>query len=65
MLADLVFPKSNQCKTSSSCSGLSKPVYRLGGFVIRGYLGAWTLGVKGVGLAFSVASGLSLGKEGP
>lgn len=25
----------------------------------------WTLAVKAVGLAFSVASGLSLGKEGP
>jgi chloride channel 3/4/5 len=35
------------------------------GFVIHGYLGGRTLFTKAVGLAFSVASGLSLGKEGP
>lgn len=33
--------------------------------MIRGYLGAFTLVAKSVGLTFSVASGLSLGKEGP
>jgi chloride channel 3/4/5 len=31
------------------------------GFVIHGYLGGWTLLTKSVGLALSVASGLSLG----
>ncbi|KAJ7084448.1 chloride channel [Mycena belliarum] len=35
------------------------------GFVIHGYLGGRTLFTKAVGLALSVASGLSLGKEGP
>lgn len=35
------------------------------GFVIHGYLGGRTLFTKCVGLALSVASGLSLGKEGP
>jgi len=35
------------------------------GFVIHGYLGGRTLITKAVGLALSVASGLSLGKEGP
>jgi chloride channel 3/4/5 len=35
------------------------------GFVIHGYLGGRTLFTKSVGLALSVASGLSLGKEGP
>ncbi|KAI0744080.1 chloride channel [Daedaleopsis nitida] len=35
------------------------------GFVIHGYLGARTLFTKSVGLALSVASGLTLGKEGP
>lgn len=35
----------------------------LSGFVIRGYLGGSTLLVKSVGLALSVASGLSLGKS--
>jgi len=33
--------------------------------VIHGYLGGRTLFTKSVGLALSVASGLSLGKEGP
>lgn len=37
----------------------------MGGFVIHGYLGARVLIVKSIGLALSVASGLSLGKEGP
>jgi chloride channel 3/4/5 len=37
----------------------------LAGFVIHGYLGGRTLFIKAVGLALSVASGLSLGKEGP
>lgn len=32
------------------------------GFVIHGYLGGRTLFTKAVGLAFSVASGLSLGE---
>jgi chloride channel 3/4/5 len=35
------------------------------GFVIHGYLGGRTLFTKAVGLSLSVASGLSLGKEGP
>jgi len=35
------------------------------GFVIHGYLGGRVLFTKSVGLAMSVASGLSLGKEGP
>ncbi|XP_053230261.1 H(+)/Cl(-) exchange transporter 5-like isoform X3 [Podarcis raffonei] len=37
----------------------------LSGFIIRGYLGKWTLLVKTVTLVLAVASGLSLGKEGP
>jgi H+/Cl- antiporter ClcA len=35
------------------------------GFVIHGYLGGRTLFTKCTGLALAVASGLSLGKEGP
>ncbi len=35
------------------------------GFIIRGYLGLTTLFVKSIGLSLSVASGMSLGKEGP
>ncbi|KAF8587856.1 hypothetical protein K439DRAFT_1645720 [Ramaria rubella] len=37
----------------------------LGGYVLDEFLGPWTLLIKAVGLALSVASGLSLGKEGP
>uniref|UniRef100_A0A8C0E2B7 Chloride channel protein n=1 Tax=Balaenoptera musculus TaxID=9771 RepID=A0A8C0E2B7_BALMU len=37
----------------------------LSGFVIRGYLGKWTLLIKTVTLVLVVSSGLSLGKEGP
>jgi chloride channel 3/4/5 len=48
-----------------SGSGISEVKCILSGFVIHGYLGFWTLFTKSVGLALSVASGLSLGKEGP
>ncbi|XP_008562229.1 PREDICTED: uncharacterized protein LOC103582403, partial [Galeopterus variegatus] len=37
----------------------------LSGFIIRGYLGKWTLLIKMVTLVLVVSSGLSLGKEGP
>lgn len=37
----------------------------LGGYVFDAFLSPWTLLIKGVGLALAVASGLSLGKEGP
>ncbi|KAJ1726592.1 glycerol ethanol, ferric requiring protein [Coemansia biformis] len=46
-------------------SGLPEIKAILGGFVIRGFMGAWTLLMKSVGLAMAVASGLSVGKEGP
>ncbi|KAJ3070525.1 hypothetical protein HK102_006642, partial [Quaeritorhiza haematococci] len=46
-------------------SGIPEVKTILGGFVIRKFLGGWTLLIKCVGLALSVASGLSLGKEGP
>lgn len=45
-------------------SGIPEIKCILSGFVIRGYLGSWTLATKSVGLALSVASGLSLGKVG-
>lgn len=48
-----------------SGSGISEVKCILSGFVIHGYLGFWTLFTKSVGLTLSVASGLSLGKEGP
>ncbi|PPQ91494.1 hypothetical protein CVT25_013751 [Psilocybe cyanescens] len=37
----------------------------LGGYVFDAFLGPWTLLIKALGLALAVASGLSLGKEGP
>ncbi|TCD69139.1 hypothetical protein EIP91_008615 [Steccherinum ochraceum] len=37
----------------------------LSGYVFDAFLGPWTLLIKAVGLALAVASGLSLGKEGP
>lgn len=46
-------------------SGIPEIKTILSGFVIHGYLGARVLITKSVGLALSVASGLSLGKEGP
>uniref|UniRef100_A0A5S6QRH2 Chloride channel protein n=1 Tax=Trichuris muris TaxID=70415 RepID=A0A5S6QRH2_TRIMR len=46
-------------------SGIPEIKCILSGFIIRGYLGKWTLLIKSVGLALAAASGLSLGKEGP
>lgn len=46
-------------------SGIPEIKTILSGFVIHGYLGWRVLVTKSVGLALSVASGLSLGKEGP
>ncbi|KAJ7355661.1 Cl-channel protein [Mycena albidolilacea] len=37
----------------------------LGGYVLTAFLTPWTLLIKALGLALAVASGLSLGKEGP
>ncbi|KAK7031437.1 chloride channel protein [Favolaschia claudopus] len=37
----------------------------LGGYVLKAFLSPWTLLIKALGLALAVASGLSLGKEGP
>ncbi|XP_053399925.1 H(+)/Cl(-) exchange transporter 4-like isoform X2 [Mercenaria mercenaria] len=46
-------------------SGIPEIKTILSGFIIRGYLGKWTLLTKSVGMMLSVAAGLSLGKEGP
>ena len=32
---------------------------------MKGFLGAWTLLIKSIGLPLAIASGLSVGKEGP
>ncbi|KAJ3585574.1 hypothetical protein NHX12_014293 [Muraenolepis orangiensis] len=46
-------------------SGIPEIKTILSGFIIRGYLGKWTLIVKTITLVLAVSSGLSLGKEGP
>lgn len=46
-------------------SGIPEIKTVLGGFVLRHFLGGWTLVTKTMGLCLAVASGLWLGKEGP
>ena len=46
-------------------SGIPEIKTVLGGFVMRRFMGLWTLTVKSLGLCLAVASGLWLGKEGP
>lgn len=50
---------------SAAGSGVAEVKVILSGFVLHGYLGLRTLVLKIVALVFSVASGMSLGKEGP
>jgi chloride channel 3/4/5 len=50
---------------SAAGSGVAEVKVILSGFVLHGYLGLRTLLIKLVALIFSVASGMSLGKEGP
>ncbi|SCZ90228.1 BZ3500_MvSof-1268-A1-R1_Chr1-3g01854 [Microbotryum saponariae] len=58
-------PRPRKVMYFAAGSGIPEIKTILSGMVIRGYLGTWTLVTKAVGLSFSVASGLSLGKEGP
>ncbi|KAK4455865.1 putative chloride channel protein [Podospora aff. communis PSN243] len=46
-------------------SGIPEIKTVLGGFIIRRFLGVWTLITKSLGLVLAVASGMWLGKEGP
>lgn len=46
-------------------SGIPQLKTILSGFVIRKHLGKWTLAIKTLAISFAVASGLTLGKEGP
>lgn len=50
---------------SAAGSGVAEVKVILSGFVLHGYLGLKTLALKTTGLVLSVASGMSLGKEGP
>ena len=58
-------PPSTMVYYPAAGSGVAEVKVILSGFVIHGYLGVRTLVIKTLGLILSVASGLSLGKEGP
>jgi chloride channel 3/4/5 len=46
-------------------SGISEMKCIIAGFVMKGFLGFTTLFIKSIGLPLAIASGLSVGKEGP
>ncbi|KAF2405092.1 hypothetical protein EJ06DRAFT_502040 [Trichodelitschia bisporula] len=46
-------------------SGISEIKCIIAGFVMKGFLGFWTLLIKSITLPLAIASGLSVGKEGP
>lgn len=46
-------------------SGISEIKCIIAGFVMKGFLSAMTLFIKSIGLPLAIASGLSVGKEGP
>ncbi|CAD6499119.1 BgTH12-04771 [Blumeria graminis f. sp. triticale] len=46
-------------------SGISEIKCIIAGFIMKGFLGFWTLIIKSVALPLTIASGLSVGKEGP
>ncbi|KAF8518751.1 Cl-channel protein [Gautieria morchelliformis] len=46
-------------------SGISEIKCIIAGFIMQGYLGGWTLFIKSLTLPLVIASGLSVGKEGP
>uniref|UniRef100_A0A5K3EIV6 Chloride channel protein n=1 Tax=Mesocestoides corti TaxID=53468 RepID=A0A5K3EIV6_MESCO len=50
---------------SAAGSGIAEVKTILGGFVIRNFLGPWTLIVKVAGLILSVSTGLCIGNDGP
>jgi chloride channel 3/4/5 len=50
---------------SAAGSGVAEVKVILSGFVLHGYLGLRVLTIKTIALILSVASGMSLGKEGP
>ncbi|CAK7205168.1 glycerol ethanol, ferric requiring protein [Sporothrix eucalyptigena] len=46
-------------------SGISEIKCIIAGFTMKGFLGFWTLAIKSIALPLAIASGLSVGKEGP
>ncbi|CAG8980212.1 hypothetical protein HYALB_00012834 [Hymenoscyphus albidus] len=57
--------KGDMVYYSAAGSGVAEVRVILSGFVLHGFLGVRTLVIKTAALILSVASGLSLGKEGP
>ncbi|WFD19230.1 actin cytoskeleton and mitosis protein [Malassezia caprae] len=51
--------------TLPSSSGISEIKCVIAGFNIQNFLSNWTLVIKSLGLPLAIASGLSVGKEGP
>lgn len=46
-------------------SGISEIKTILAGYIIKGFMGKWTLLIKSLGLGLAVGSGVWVGKEGP
>ena len=46
-------------------SGISEIKVIIAGFIMKGFLGFWTFLIKAICLPLAIASGLSVGKEGP
>ncbi|KAK4986177.1 glycerol ethanol, ferric requiring protein [Elasticomyces elasticus] len=53
------------CWGAEDGSGISEIKCIIAGFVMKGFLGFWTLLIKSISLPLAIASGLSVGKEGP
>lgn len=53
------------CAPTAAGSGISEIKCIVSGFAMKGFLGWSTLVIKSAGLPLAIASGLSLGKEGP
>ncbi|KAL9113079.1 MAG: hypothetical protein Q9227_002691 [Pyrenula ochraceoflavens] len=49
----------------SAGSGISEIKCIIAGFIMKGFLGFWTLFIKAMSMPLAIASGLSVGKEGP
>lgn len=62
-----VYERSHSTRVIYSAAGSGVPEVKtiLSGFVIRKFLGVFTLITKSTGLIFAIASGLTIGKEGP
>lgn len=58
-------PTQNTVYYPAAGSGVAEVKVILSGFVVHGYLGVKTLVIKSLAVILSLASGLSLGKEGP